>query len=84
MKSYIVSLMFFMVSCDSNDWNQTDQENFKKDCIVEGGSILICNCILECIEKEYTNYQEALKKIQHSRVSEYLKKCLTRCNEQAN
>ena len=76
--------MLFMVSCDSNTWNKIDQKDFKRDCMDEGGSVLVCNCILECIEKEYASYEEALKKIQHSRVSEYLKKCLTQCNEQIN
>ena len=84
MKSYIVLLVLIMVSCYSNAWNQLDQEDFKKDCMDEGGSVFVCNCILECIEREYANYEEALKQIQHSQLKDRLQKCLMDCNESAN
>ena len=60
MKFYLSLIILCVLSCYGDSWNQVEQKKFKEDCITEGGSILVCDCILECIEQDYTDYEEAL------------------------
>ncbi len=59
-------MMILLVSCNKAHWSTIDQQNFLNDCVqaYKGEEPeRVCECILNCIENEFENYEKAIQKI---------------------
>ena len=55
-----------MLSCNKSQWNAIDKQSFLNDCVqaYNGNEPdLVCECILNCIENKFQNYEKAIQKI---------------------
>ena len=56
-----------------------DQNEFHYDSVQADKSIDECDCLLNCLMKEYTDYDIAIKDIQSQAVPEQLSICVEQC-----
>ena len=70
-----------MIGCGSSGWQEMEQNEFLYDCIQAGEDEKNCDCILECLEKNYNSYQQIMNEILLIGVSEKTEQCASHCAE---
>ena len=58
MQKYLIILIMCMVcfSGCAKGWSTEEQQRFLEDCQDNQGTKNICECILDCLENNYKNY----------------------------
>ena len=79
MRLLIIVISILMVGCQNNAWSQQNQIEFNQDCVQAEKSVETCECLLNCLMKEYTDYDIAIKDIQSQAVPEQLSVCVEQC-----
>ena len=64
--------------CTKN-WSIKEQQRFLEDCQESRGTENICECILDCIEHNYENYNLVLDNLKKSEISNSLDRCISLC-----
>ena len=78
---YLALLLMFIICVTGcrKSWAQDDKQLFINDCLEEYGTQTICYCILNCLEREYENYDLVLQQMPSSKIKKELNECLIDC-----
>ena len=81
MNKYFIILIIYMVCASgcTKGWVSEEKNQFINDCLETEGVPEVCDCILNCLEKNYQNYQSVLENIPHAPISEQTKNCISKC-----
>lgn len=80
MKYLILIFIIVLVSCNKVQWSEIDQNTFLHDCEDTGQSLDRCNCLLDCVMNNFSNYERASIEIIKNKSSENLTNCTVECN----
>mgnify|MGYP001353228586 CR=1 FL=1 len=81
MNKYFIILIIYMM-CTSGctkGWSNEEKNKFINDCLEIEGNPEVCDCVLNCLEKKYQDYQSALKSVPNMPISKQTKNCVSKC-----
>ncbi len=70
--------MVCAIGC-AKGWSNEEKNRFINDCLEIEGNSEVCECVLICLEKNYQNYQSALKSIPNIPISTQTQFCVSKC-----
>ncbi len=79
MRLLMIVISVLVVGCQSRAWSKQNQIEFNQDCVQAEKSVETCECLLNCLMKEYTDYDIAIKDIRSQAVPEQLSICVDQC-----
>ena len=79
-KFYLQLIILCFLGCKSSYWDRSEQILFNQECIEVGYSKISCDCIMLCLQNEYSNYETALNKIETKELPDELNLCMQNCN----
>ncbi len=83
MQKHLIILIIYMVcvaGC-AKSWPIEEQQRFLEDCQENQGAEIVCECILDCLEQSYKNYNLVLDNLEKSEISKSLEQCISSCQE---
>ena len=79
MKYILLIILILLIGCQNKEWTNDEQIRFNVECVEAGKTIEYCQCLLQCLQIEYNNYNSAFKKIEFQHTPETLNICITEC-----
>mgnify|MGYP001195210263 CR=1 FL=1 len=79
-KNFIMLIICVMCASGcAKGWSNEEKNKFINDCLETEGTPEVCDCVLNCLEKNYQNYQSVLESIPSIPISEQIKNCVSKC-----
>ena len=80
-KFYLKLIILCLLGCKSSYWDQSEQVLFNQECVEAGYEKQSCDCVVLCLQNDYSNYKTALNEILTKKLSEELNFCIQQCNQ---
>ena len=79
-KIFIILIIYIVctIGC-AKSWTKEEKIDFINDCVAMNSLETTCLCVLNCLEIEYRNYEEALNNIEKKELSKECKACIEQC-----